>query len=85
LLQAEIEQETQQTLKKIAAQKRQACKVIDAENVKHLAEARSQAFRTKVIKEAEAYKEKCQIEADIQAQIIMENADSRLEVAKNKS
>ena len=85
LLQAEIEQETQQVLQKIAAQKRQSCKIIDAENIKALAEARSEAFKTKVMKEAEAYKEKCHIQADIEAQIIRENANTRLEVAKNKS
>jgi len=37
------------------------------------------------MKEAEAYKEKCHIQADIEAQIIRENANTRLEVAKNKS
>jgi len=65
--------------------KKQACRLIDAENIKALAEARATAFKNKVVKEAEAYKAKCHIEADIQARIIKENAESRLEVAKNKT
>ena len=55
---------------KINAHKKQSCKIIEAENVKSLAEARSNAFKTKVLKEAEAFKEKCHIEADVQTQII---------------
>jgi hypothetical protein len=50
-----------------------------------LAELRANAFKTKVTKEAEAYKIKCMIEADQKAAIIRENAQARLEVAKNKS
>lgn len=84
LLQTEIEMETTQKLKEIAANQRQACRVIAAENIKHLAEIRSQAFEAKVLKEAEAYKTKMHTEADIKAQIIKENAEARLAVAKDK-
>jgi len=38
-----------------------------------------------VLKEAEAYKVKCFIEAENKAKIIRSNAEARLEVAKNKS
>lgn len=58
---------------------------IEAQNIKDLAELRANAFKTKVLKEAEAYKIKCMIEADNKAKIIRENAQARLDVAKNKS
>jgi len=48
--------------------------LIDANNIKALAEARSNAFKTKCMKEAEAYREKAHIEADNAAKIIMEDA-----------
>jgi hypothetical protein len=70
LLQTEIEMETSQKLKEITANQNQACRIIEAENVKHLAEIRSQAFEAKVINEAEAYKTKMHTEADIKAKII---------------
>lgn len=85
LLQANIEMETKQMQQEIAAQKRQCCKIISAENIKFLAEARSKAYETKVIKEAQAYKERVTIEADNAAQIIREDAQARLDVAKAKS
>lgn len=50
-----------------------------------MAELRANAFKTKVLMEAEAYKAKCMIEADSKALIIRENAIARLDVAKNKS
>lgn len=58
---------------------------IDAQNIKDLAELRANTFKTKVLMEAEAYKIKCMIEADNKATIIRENAQARLQVAKNKS
>jgi len=85
LLQTEIEMETAQKLKEIHAAKRASTETIAAENIRTLAEARAQAFETKVIKEAEAYKAKQEILADVQAKIILENAESRLAVAKDKS
>jgi hypothetical protein len=65
--------------------KSQSTKTIEAQTEKDLAVLRSNAFKTKVLMEAEAYKVKCMIEADQKAAIIKENAQSRLEVAKDKS
>jgi uncharacterized membrane protein YqiK len=85
LLQAQVEEETKQKVAEINAQRRQITKVIQAQNVKDLAELRANAFKTKVLKEAEAYKIKCMIEAENKARITRENAEARLEVAKAKS
>lgn len=59
--------------------------MIDANNIKALAEARSNAFKTKCMKEAEAYREKAHIEADNAAKIIMEDAQSRFACAQSNS
>lgn len=85
LLQAQIEKETDQKVAEINALKRQSTQIIEAQNIKDLAELRANAFKTKVLKEAEAYRIKCKIEAENKAQIIRDNANARLEVAKNKS
>jgi len=65
--------------------KKQSCKLIEAENIKALAEKRATAHKTKVLQEAEAYRQKQTIDADIQAKIILESAEARYNVAKNKS
>ena len=64
---------------------KQSCKLIEAENIKALAEKRANAHKTKVLQEAEAYRQMKTIEADTQAKIIMECAETRYNVAKNKS
>ena len=64
LLQANIEGETIEKLQEISAYKRQSCKIIQAENIKTLAESQSKAYATKVLKEAEAYKTEQITEAD---------------------
>jgi len=64
---------------------RQSCRLIDAENIKSLAEARSNAYKTKVMKEAEAYKIQQEIEADNTARMIKENAQARLKTAQSKT
>ena len=58
LLETEIKAETDQLIKSINAHKIQASKLIDANNQKALAELRSRTKAMKVIKEAEAYREK---------------------------
>lgn len=59
--------------------------MIEAENIKVTAEARARAVEATVIKEAEAFVIKQHIYADTQANILRENADARLQVAKDKS
>ena len=64
--------------------KHQSCKLIEAENVKLLAEMRSKAKATNVLKEAEAYETMQMIQADQEVAIIKANAQARLNVAQSK-
>ena len=47
--QQEIEKETEREIKVIAAKKRQNVRIIDAENIKHLAETRAKNEATKIL------------------------------------
>lgn len=55
---AVIEMETIQTLAKVRAEQRRNVNVISANNIKHLAEVRSQGRAAIIRAEAEAYKNK---------------------------
>lgn len=81
----EVEQESNQIIRQIGALKNQATKILEAENKKNLAKIRSDAAATKITQEAIAHQKQMQILADTQAQIIKQNAETRLEVAKNQS
>ena len=64
--------------------KQQSTKLIEAENQKFLAECRSKAKATMILKEAEAYDKQQRLLADQEANIIKLNANTRLEVAESK-
>lgn len=74
LIQMEIQCETDMILKEINAMKEKSVAVIQAENKLQLAKSRAQANATKVLAEAEAYKQKQHQYADNQAAIMRSNA-----------
>jgi hypothetical protein len=82
---AEIKAQTEQQVRQTDALKHQSCRVIDAENIKAIAEMRAQAVATTVLKKAEAYEQQQHLIADNRVAIIKKNAEARLEVAKSKS
>jgi vacuolar-type H+-ATPase subunit E/Vma4 len=63
----------------------QSTKTIEASNIKTLAEIRANTKRTKLIKNAESFKEKQTLLANTEAEMIRANANARLSVAKDKS
>ena len=64
--------------------KLQATKVIEAENIKALAQIRAEKIQTETIKQAESYKAEQEALADNESKIIKEQAQTRLQVAKLK-
>lgn len=77
--------ETKQVLKEVDALKRLAVLEPEAINNKTLTIKKAKMQALRITKNAEAYKKKVEIQAEIEAQIIQDNANARLEVAKNKS
>jgi len=72
-------------VKEINANKNQSIKLINANNVLKLAKLRSQAIATKEVKRAEAYRDRAHKQADNEAAIIQNEAETRLGVSKNRS
>lgn len=70
-------------IREINAHKNQSIKLITANNVLKLAKLRSEAIATKEVKKAEAYRDRAQKQADNDASIIFNEAETRLGVAKN--
>jgi hypothetical protein len=65
--------------------KEQSVKVIQAENIKSLSEVRAKAKGTKMHKEAEAYKLEQETLANTEVEVLRSQAQTRLDVAKNRS
>lgn len=84
-LETDIKGQTAQTIKKIAAEKYQSVRVINAENERALAEMRATAKAKQILADAEAYENKMKQEADHEAALIIETAQAQLEVAQNRS
>lgn len=55
--------------------------MISAESIKHLAESKAQSKALKMEKEAEAYREKMELEADNESNILRQNGETRYNVA----
>jgi glutaminase len=72
-------------VQEIDALKTQSTKIIEAENIKGLAEIRAQAKATEILKKAQAFLETQKILADNKAEIIRLNAKNRLETAQSKA
>ena len=81
--QAEIEKETEREIQTIRCNQNQSIRVIHAENIKHLAETTAQGKAKIILAEAEAYKQKQHLIADLEAKRIQAST-TRLAIAKSK-
>ena len=75
--------ETEREIKVIKAHQNQRIAVIKAENIRHLAETNAKGRAKIILAEAEAYKEKQHLIADLESKRI-EASTTRLTVAQSK-